>query len=111
MAEPQNTATARRFFKRAIGENEVSGRVVTDKSGANLAGLSYANVIPKLTGVGCILRILQHKHLNNILEQDLRCTKRITGPMVGFKGSLQQRCACPHSSEHTLEFPGHNGIR
>lgn len=60
-------------------------RVVIDKSGANLAGLQVVNVILKFTGAGDIIRILQVKYLNNILEQDHRFIKRITGPMLGFK--------------------------
>lgn len=43
------------------------------------------NVILKFTGTGRIIKILQVKYLNNILEQDHRFIKRITGPMLGFK--------------------------
>ena len=60
-------------------------RVVIDKSGANLAGLMAVNVILKFTGKGRIVTIRQVKYLNNILEQDHRFIKRITGPMLGFK--------------------------
>lgn len=56
-----------------------------DKSGANLAGLQAVNVILKFTGDGPTIRIRQVKYLNNILEQDHRFIKRITGPMMGFK--------------------------
>ena len=55
-----------------------------DKSGANLAGLESLNVILKFTGTGHIVKIRQVKYLNNILEQDHRFIKRITGPMMGF---------------------------
>ena len=60
-------------------------RVVIDKSGANLAGLQAVNVILKFTGIGRTITIRQVKYLNNILEQDHRFIKRITGPMMGFK--------------------------
>jgi putative transposase len=43
------------------------------------------NVILKFTGTGRIVTIRQVKYLNNILEQDHRFIKRITGPMMGFK--------------------------
>lgn len=60
-------------------------RVVIDKSGANLAGLMAVNVILKFSGAGRIVTARQVKYLNNILEQDHRFIKRITGPMMGFK--------------------------
>jgi putative transposase len=71
----RDTAAARRFFKR----------VVIDKSGANLAGLQAVKVILKFTGTGTLIKILNAKYLNNILEQDHRFIKRITAPMLGFK--------------------------
>tara|TARA_R110001606_G_scaffold166510_1_gene310996 strand:- start:56 stop:514 length:459 start_codon:yes stop_codon:yes gene_type:complete len=70
---------------QAIGTNGVPDRVVIDKSGANLAGLMALNVILKFTGTGRLVTIRQVKYLNNILEQDHRFIKRITGPMMGFK--------------------------
>ena len=85
LSERPDTAAARRFLKRAIGTNGTPDRVVIDKSGANLAGLQSVNVILKFTGTGRIIKILQVKYLNNILEQDHRFIKRITGPMLGFK--------------------------
>ena len=78
-------AAARRFFKQAIGTNGVPDRVVIDKSGADLAGLQSVNVILKFTGTGRLVTIRQVKYLDNILEQDHRFIKRITGPMMGFK--------------------------
>jgi len=78
-------AAARRFFKQAIGTNGVPDRVVIDKSGADLAGLQSVNVILKFTGTGRLVTIRQVKYLNNILEQDQRFIKRVTGPMMGFK--------------------------
>lgn len=84
LSERRDLAAARRFFKQAIGTNRVPDRVVIDKSGANLAGLMAVNVILKFTGAGQIVTIRQFKYLNNILEQDHRFIKRITGPMMGF---------------------------
>jgi putative transposase len=42
------------------------------------------SVILKFTGTGRIIKILRVKYLNNIVEQDHRFIKRITGPMLGF---------------------------
>ncbi|MDD7973963.1 DDE-type integrase/transposase/recombinase, partial [Roseinatronobacter alkalisoli] len=70
---------------RAIGTNGVPDRIVIDKSGANLAGLEAVNVILNFTGSGRTIKIQQVKYLNNILEQDHRFIKRITGRMLGFK--------------------------
>jgi putative transposase len=85
LSERRDLSAAGRFFKQAIGTNGVPDRVVIDKSGANLAGLQSVNVILKFTGTGRLITIRQVKYLNNILEQDHRFIKRITGPMMGFK--------------------------
>lgn len=98
LSERRDLAAARRFFKQATGTNGVPDRVVIDKSGANLAGLTVMNVILKFNGTGRFVTIRQVKYLNNILEQpsrglqanpyrvtDHRFIKRITGPMMGFK--------------------------
>ena len=95
LSERRDKAAARRFFRRAIGTNGVPDRVVIDKSGANLAGLEAVNVILKFTETGQTTKILQVKYLNNILEQDHRFIKRITGQMLGFKAF--------HSASATLE--------
>ena len=85
LSERRDLAAVRRFFRRAITTNGQPDRVVIDKSGANLAGLQAVNVILKLTAGGRTIKIRQVKYLNNILEQDHRFIKRITGPMMGFK--------------------------
>jgi putative transposase len=95
LSERRDKAAARRFYRRAIGTNGVPDRVVIDKSGANLAGLEAVNVILKFTETGQTTKILQVKYLNNILEQDHRFIKRITGQMLGFKAF--------HSASATLE--------
>ena len=95
LSERRDKPAARRFFLRAIGNNGIPDRIVIDKSGANLAGLEAVNVILKFTGTGQTIKILQVKYLNNILEQDHRFIKRITGRMLGFKAF--------HSASATLE--------
>jgi len=85
LSERRDTAAARRFFKRAVGQNSVPERIAIDKSGANLAGLQSLNTILKFTGTGRIINIIQSKYLNNMVEQDHRFIKKITRPMLGFK--------------------------
>jgi len=85
LSERRDLAPARRFFKQAIGTNGAPDRVVIDKSGTNLASLQSVNVILKFTGTGRLVTIRPVKYLNNVLEQDHRFIKRITGPMMGFK--------------------------
>ncbi len=95
LSERRDKPAARRFFRRAIGNNGIPDRIVIDKSGANLAGLEAVNVTLKFAGTGQTIKILQVKYLNNILEQDHRFIKRITGRMLGFKAF--------HSASATLE--------
>ncbi|TQM89987.1 IS6 family transposase [Roseinatronobacter monicus] len=95
LSERRDKPAARRFFRRAIGNNGIPDRIVIDKSGANLAGLEAVNVTLKFTVTGQTIKILQVKYLNNILEQDHRFIKRITGRMLGFKAF--------HSASATLE--------
>ena len=85
LSKRRDTAAARRFFKQAIPTNGAPDRIVIDKSGANLAGLQAVNVIRKFTGNGSLIKAMQSKYLNNMIEQDHRFIKRITRPMLGFK--------------------------
>ena len=94
LSERRNKAAARRFFKRAIKTNGAPDRIVIDQSRANLAGIEAINVIRKIKGLGSLIKALQVKYLNNIVEQDHRFIKRITRPMLGFKAT--------HSASATL---------
>jgi len=85
LSEQRDTKAARRFFKQAIDNNDASDKVVIDKSGANLAGLQRTNVILKFAEENKLIKILQVKYLNNIMEQDHRFIKKLTRPMMGFK--------------------------
>ncbi|HEY4383682.1 MAG TPA: DDE-type integrase/transposase/recombinase, partial [Ktedonobacteraceae bacterium] len=74
---------ARRFFTRALSAcHTVTPRVITvDKNAAYpkaLKELKSVQVFP----VTCELR--QSKYLNNLVEQDHRCIKRLTKPGMGF---------------------------
>ncbi len=60
-----------------------------DQSGANTAGLQQVNRDNKTR-----IKIRQCQYLNNIIEQDHRCIKRLTRPMLGFKNF--------HAAQRTL---------
>ncbi len=60
--------------------NSVPAKVTMDKSGANKAAIDDIN-----DGLENSIVIRQVKYLNNIVEQDHRVIKRVTGPMLGFK--------------------------
>jgi transposase-like protein len=81
----RDKAAARRYFEKAIGQNGVPETVTMDKSGANLAAIQSINAERETP-----IKVRQVKYLNNIVGQDHRAIKRITGPMMGFKDS---RCA------------------
>ena len=72
LSEHWDEAAATAFFTRAIGNNGFPDRVVIDKSGANLAGLENMNCLLILNGWLWLIKILQLKYLNNIIEQDYR---------------------------------------
>ena len=54
-------------------------------TGSILRAETHLNAILKFTASGWIIKILQVKYLNNILEQDHSFIKRITGTMPSFK--------------------------
>ena len=62
-------------LNRLLISNDVPDKVVIDKSGANLAGLQWTNVMLKFTNESSLIKILQVKYLNNIVEQDHRLSK------------------------------------
>ena len=71
---------ALRFLKKAIGRNGKPGLINIDKSSANTVAIKQYNQDNNKR-----IKIRQCKYLNNIVEQDHRKVKRITGPMMGFK--------------------------
>jgi putative transposase len=71
----RDKAAARRFLESAI-----------DKSGANTAA------IESVKADACVdILMRQNKYLNNIVEQDHRAVKRVTGPMLGFESFWSAR--------------------
>jgi putative transposase len=83
------------FFKQAIDANGFAKKVVTDKSGANYAGLENINILLMLAGFLSFVEIGQVKYLNNLIEQDHCFIKKITKSMMGFKAF--------HSAKATIE--------
>ncbi len=76
----RDTQAALRFVKKAINANCNPSLVHMDQSGANPAGLTQLN--REYTARS---KIRPCKYLNNSSEQDHRCIKRLTRPMLGFK--------------------------
>ncbi|MDP5211257.1 IS6 family transposase [Microbulbifer sp. 2205BS26-8] len=96
LSKARNEAAATHFFEKSIGSNGVPEKVVIDKSGANLAGLTNINIYLFLMKFWLsFIDTLQVKYLNNIVEQNYRFIKRITKPMMGFKAF--------HSAAATLD--------
>lgn len=82
----RDKAAARRFLQRAINLHGVPEKITIDKSGANTAA------IESVKADACVdILLRQNKYLNNIIEQDHRAVKRITGPMLGFKSFWSAR--------------------
>jgi putative transposase len=101
LSELRDLAAAQRFFKQAIAANGVLDRVVSDKSGANLAGLQAVNLLLKFKSRARMIESRQVKYLNNFLEQDHRFKKRITYPMMGFEAFHSASVRIPKSRPPT----------
>jgi putative transposase len=76
----RDITAARRFFERAIDQNDVPEKITIDKSGANTAAVRGL-----VNDSGIVIELRQSKYLNNLVEQDHRAIKRRTRPMLGFK--------------------------
>jgi putative transposase len=77
---------ALRFFKKAVKQHGLPGKITIDKSGANAAAIE---ALKEETGQE--IKIRQIKYLNNLVEQDHRRVKRIVRPMLGFKSFRSAR--------------------
>ncbi len=80
LTEHRDQEAALRFLKHAIRRHGVPETITIDGSQANEAAIKRYN---EEHGTSIIIR--QLKYLNNIVEQDHRCVKRVTRPMLGFK--------------------------
>jgi putative transposase len=71
---------ASRFLRKSIEQCGTPRKITRDKSRANAAALEKYN-----RDLSTSIELRQVKYLNNIVEQDHRAIKRLTGPMLGFK--------------------------
>ena len=109
LSERRGLPAARRFLHHTIGTNSFPDRIVIDKSGANLVGLEAVHVIPKLTGAEQTINIQQVKCLNNILEQDYRFIKRITGWMADVKACQRESATLEGTEAAAVIHTGQSG--
>src|SRR5215510_5959887 len=78
----RDKAAAVRFFKKAIGNNEIPEKITLDGSQAShqaVVELKTEGVLPAQT------LVRTNKYLNNMIEQDHRRVKQRCYPMLGFK--------------------------
>jgi transposase-like protein len=81
LTEQRDEPAAKKFLTKAIRRHGgVSEKITIDGSAANEAAIKSYN-----KEHGTSIEIRQIKYLNNIVEQDHRGVKRVTGPMLGFK--------------------------
>ena len=82
LSKKRDQKAAKKFFRKAIGTAGTPEKVTIDESGSNNAALQSINI---MLGETRQMLIRQIKYLNNIVEQDHRFIKKISGPMFGFK--------------------------
>ena len=82
----RDKAAARRFLERAINLHGLPEKITIDKSGSNTSAIES---VKDEACVGILMR--QNKYLNNLVEQDHRAVKRVTGPMLGLKSFWSAR--------------------
>jgi putative transposase len=81
LTEYRDTEAALRFLTQAIRRHGVPEKITIDGSDANEAAIRRYN---EEHGTHIVIR--QVKYFNSIVEQDHRAVKRVTRPMLGFKG-------------------------
>ena len=83
LSAKRDAEAAKRFFRKALAQpHTVNPRTITvDK---NAAYPKAATAMKKAGELWCCSRLRQVKYLNNIVEQDHRKVKRLTGPGLGF---------------------------
>jgi transposase-like protein len=84
LSPKRDAAAARRFFRKALGQpHTVNPRTITvDKN----AAYPIATKAMKRAGeLWRFAKLRQVNFLNNIVEQDHRCIKRLVRPGLGFK--------------------------
>jgi putative transposase len=66
---------------------------VSDRSGANTAGINAINRMLKRFGCPIPIKMVRIKHLNNMLEQDYRTIRKQIRPTPGFKSFVSASAA------------------
>src|SRR5262249_11279856 len=82
LSQNRDKAAAVRFFRKALGNNEVPEKITLDGSQAShqaVAELKAEGVLPAQT------LVRTNKYLNNLIEQDHRKVKQRYYPMLRFK--------------------------
>jgi len=82
LSEHRDIAAAKRFFEKAIANNEAPEKITLDGYEAThraVAELMAEGVLPAQT------EVRTNKYLNNLVEQDHRRVKQRYYPMLGFK--------------------------
>ena len=82
LSEKRDKAAAKRFFKKAIGNNGAPEKITLDGYEAThqaVAALKAEELLPAQT------QVRTSKYLNNLIEQDHRRVKQRYYPMLGFK--------------------------
>ena len=82
LSEHRDTAAAKRFFSKAIQDNDAPAKITPDGYEAShraVAELKAEGMLP--AGV----EVRTSKYLNNLVEQDHRRVKQRYYPMLGFK--------------------------
>ncbi len=82
LSEKRDKAAAKRFFMKAIGNNEAPQKITLD--GYQASHQAVAEL--KAEGVlSASVEVRTSKYLNNLIEQDHRRVKQRYYPMLGFK--------------------------
>ena len=82
LSEKRDTAAAKRFFIKAIENNEAPAKITLDGYEAShraVAELKAEGVLPES------VEVRTSRYLNNLVEQDHRRVKQRYYPMLGFK--------------------------
>ena len=82
LSEDRDKAAAKRFFKKAIGNNQAPEKITLDGYEAThqaVADLQAEGALP------ADIEVRTSKYLNNLIEQDHRRVKQRIYPMLGFK--------------------------
>ena len=82
LSEKRDKAAAKRFFMKAIGNNQAPAKITLDGYEAShqaVSELKAEGVLPAET------QVRTSKYLNNLIEQDHRRVKQRYYPMLGFK--------------------------